>query len=112
MLSFGYLKEHNRAPILGQVVSDSCSCPNRTFSSNQIDARSDRTGEVIFKDNFSSAIAGLLDGDYRLDGKTELICCSVDGEGRLLFLTPFQKSLIFLIFGSSPLLTDSGRASC
>ena len=47
----------------------------------QIDARSDRTGEVIFKDNFSVAVAGILEGDYRMDGKLELICCSVEGEG-------------------------------
>lgn len=47
----------------------------------QVDARSDRTGEVIFKDNFASSIAGLVEGDYRMDGSTQLICCSIDGEG-------------------------------
>lgn len=47
----------------------------------QIDARSDRTGEVIFKDNFSSSVAGVVEGDYRLDGQQQLICASVDGEG-------------------------------
>ena len=26
----------------------------------QVDARSDRTGEVIFKDNFKSAVAGVV----------------------------------------------------
>lgn len=51
----------------------------------QVDARSDRTGEVIFKDNFSSSIAGVVEGDYRMDGKTQLICCSVDGEGKERF---------------------------
>ncbi|XP_045438801.1 Bardet-Biedl syndrome 2 protein isoform X2 [Pipistrellus kuhlii] len=48
----------------------------------KVDARSDRTGEVIFKDNFSSAIAGVVEGDYRMDGHIQLICCSVDGEIR------------------------------
>lgn len=48
----------------------------------QVDARSDRTGEVIFKDNFASSIAGVVEGDYRMDGSMQLICCSVDGEGR------------------------------
>uniref|UniRef100_A0A8C9A0B4 Bardet-Biedl syndrome 2 protein homolog n=1 Tax=Prolemur simus TaxID=1328070 RepID=A0A8C9A0B4_PROSS len=52
------------------------------WSNGKIDARSDRTGEVIFKDNFSSAIAGVVEGDYRMDGHTQLICCSVDGEIR------------------------------
>lgn len=50
----------------------------------QIDARSDRTGEVIFKDNFSSSVAGVVEGDYRLDGQQQLICCSVEGEGMLV----------------------------
>uniref|UniRef100_A0A8C7BAP2 Bardet-Biedl syndrome 2 protein homolog n=1 Tax=Neovison vison TaxID=452646 RepID=A0A8C7BAP2_NEOVI len=52
------------------------------WSNGKVDARSDRTGEVIFKDNFSSAIAGVLEGDYRMDGHTQLICCAVDGEIR------------------------------
>ncbi|XP_026527798.1 Bardet-Biedl syndrome 2 protein [Notechis scutatus] len=53
------------------------------WSSGKIDARSDRTGEVIFKDNFASSIAGIVQGDYRMDGSTQLICCSVDGEGKM-----------------------------
>ncbi|XP_032139812.1 Bardet-Biedl syndrome 2 protein isoform X2 [Sapajus apella] len=52
------------------------------WSNGKVDARSDRTGEVIFKDNFSSAIAGVVEGDYRMDGHIQLICCSVDGEIR------------------------------
>ncbi|XP_068022668.1 Bardet-Biedl syndrome 2 protein [Melanerpes formicivorus] len=52
------------------------------WSNGKVDARSDRTGEVIFKDNFSSSIAGVVEGDYRMDGSTQLICCSVDGEVR------------------------------
>lgn len=50
----------------------------------QIDARSDRTGEVIFKDNFTSSVAGVVEGDYRLDGQQQLICTSVEGEGLLI----------------------------
>lgn len=52
------------------------------WSNGKVDARSDRTGEVIFKDNFASSIAGLVEGDYRMDGSTQLICCSIDGEGK------------------------------
>ncbi|NXT18916.1 BBS2 protein, partial [Syrrhaptes paradoxus] len=52
------------------------------WSSGKVDARSDRTGEVIFKDNFASSIAGVVEGDYRMDGTTQLICCSIDGEVR------------------------------
>nr|XP_040019835.1 Bardet-Biedl syndrome 2 protein homolog isoform X3 [Gasterosteus aculeatus aculeatus] len=52
------------------------------WSNGKIDARSDRTGEVIFKDNFSSSVAGVVEGDYRLDGQKQLICTSTDGEVR------------------------------
>ncbi|KAL2093165.1 hypothetical protein ACEWY4_010477 [Coilia grayii] len=52
------------------------------WSNGKIDARSDRTGEVIFKDNFSSSVAGVVEGDYRMDGKIQLICTSVEGEVR------------------------------
>lgn len=51
------------------------------WSNGKVDARNSRTGEVVFKDNFNSSIAGLADGDYRLEGRSQLICCSVDGEG-------------------------------
>ncbi|XP_049720070.1 Bardet-Biedl syndrome 2 protein isoform X3 [Elephas maximus indicus] len=54
------------------------------WSNGKVDARSDRTGEVIFKDNFSSAIAGVVEGDYRMDGHVQLICCSVDGENTII----------------------------
>ncbi|XP_066541115.1 Bardet-Biedl syndrome 2 protein homolog isoform X2 [Hoplias malabaricus] len=52
------------------------------WSNGKIDARSDRTGEVIFKDNFSSSVAGVVQGDYRMDGQIQLICTSVEGEVR------------------------------
>uniref|UniRef100_A0A3B3RAJ6 BBSome complex member BBS2 n=1 Tax=Paramormyrops kingsleyae TaxID=1676925 RepID=A0A3B3RAJ6_9TELE len=52
------------------------------WSNGKIDARSDRTGEVIFKDNFSTSVAGIVEGDYRMDGQMQLICTSVDGEVR------------------------------
>lgn len=52
------------------------------WSNGKIDARSDRTGEVIFKDNFPNAIAGVVQGDYRQDGNQQLICVSAEGEVR------------------------------
>ena len=36
--------------------------------------------QVVFKDNFGSAVAGIVEGDYRRDGTKQLITCSVDGE--------------------------------
>lgn len=39
---------------------------------------------MIFKDNLLASVAGVVEGDYRLDGQQQLICTSVDGEGRSL----------------------------
>ncbi|XP_066971024.1 Bardet-Biedl syndrome 2 protein homolog isoform X2 [Macrobrachium rosenbergii] len=52
------------------------------WSNGKVDARNDRSGEVVFKDNFKSTVAGIVQGDYRMDGKNQLICCSTDGEVR------------------------------
>ena len=46
-----------------------------------MDARNDRSGEVVFKDNFNSAVAGLSQGEYRMDGRLNLVACGVEGEG-------------------------------
>ena len=51
------------------------------FQICKVDARNDRTGEVVFKDNLGGAIAGIVGADYRLDGKQQLIVCSIDGQG-------------------------------
>ncbi|KAL5007643.1 hypothetical protein ScPMuIL_016449 [Solemya velum] len=52
------------------------------WSNGKVDARSDRTGEVIFKDNFTCAVAGIVQSDYRHDGTEQLICVSTEGEVR------------------------------
>ena len=41
-----------------------------------------QSGEVVFKENFGSSVAGLTMGDYRMDGRLELIACSTEGELR------------------------------
>ena len=52
------------------------------WSNGKIDARNDRSGEVVFKDNFNHPIAGLAQGDYRMDGRLELIAAASEGEIR------------------------------
>ena len=54
------------------------------WSNGKVDARSDRTGEVVYKDNFSAAVAGIVTSDYRGDGKDQLLCASIDGESECL----------------------------
>lgn len=53
------------------------------WSNGKIDCRNLKTGEVLFKDSMSSGVAGIVDGDYRSMGKTDLICVSSEGEGIL-----------------------------
>uniref|UniRef100_UPI00358F00F4 Bardet-Biedl syndrome 2 protein homolog isoform X1 n=2 Tax=Myxine glutinosa TaxID=7769 RepID=UPI00358F00F4 len=52
------------------------------WSNGKLDVRNARSGEVISKDNFASSVAGIVEGDYRMDGKLQLICCSTEGEVR------------------------------
>ena len=47
------------------------------------------------QDNFNVSVAGLTVGDYRLDGKDALICCSVDGEGA--FDSDGRESVVWVI---------------
>lgn len=37
---------------------------------------------MIFKDHFQDPISAIVEADYRLDGKTEIICCSNNGSVR------------------------------
>jgi len=50
------------------------------WSSGQLNVRNVENGETLYKSTFSSPIASLLCGDYRLDGKQELIVCTTSGE--------------------------------
>ncbi|XP_060518353.1 Bardet-Biedl syndrome 2 protein homolog isoform X2 [Cylas formicarius] len=66
------------------------------WSNGKIDCRSITTGEVIFKDSFTAGIAGIVQGDYRSLGKSDLICVSSEGEVRGYCVTKtagFETSL-------------------
>ena len=52
------------------------------WSNGKIDARSDRTGEVLFKDSLQTAVAGIVQADYKQDGNFNLMCVSIEGEVR------------------------------
>lgn len=57
---------------------------------------------MIFKDNLPTSLAGVLKGDYRMDGREELICCSVDGEGLSSFFGPMHSSEYMQSFKGLP----------
>lgn len=51
------------------------------WSSGKIDARTYNTGEVMFKIQLSSSVAGIVEADYRRTGKPDLVVVSTNGEG-------------------------------
>ncbi|KAK3597584.1 hypothetical protein CHS0354_030126 [Potamilus streckersoni] len=81
---FWRIKSKNQAISIHGFDLDSDGVPELItgWSNGKVDARSDRTGEVVFKDNFPNAVAGIVQGDYRHDGTEQLICVSVEGEVR------------------------------
>ncbi|KAH8028599.1 hypothetical protein HPB51_017725 [Rhipicephalus microplus] len=55
---------------------------NEADISAQVDARSLTTGEVVFRDSMAHGVAGIVQADYCLDGREQLIVVSVSGEVR------------------------------
>lgn len=51
------------------------------WSNGKMDARNSITGEVIFRDVLSTSIAGIVIGDYRRAGISQIIVVSISGEG-------------------------------
>nr|KAF7420225.1 hypothetical protein H0235_010522 [Vespula pensylvanica] len=51
------------------------------WSSGKVDARSCNTGDVIFKIQLSTGVAGIVEADYRRQGRPDLVAVSVSGEG-------------------------------
>jgi Bardet-Biedl syndrome 2 protein len=62
----------------GDGVNEVCS----GWSNGKFEVRRDRDGSVVFKDRLESGVAGLVVGDYRLDGSEQIVVCSQSGEVR------------------------------
>ena len=50
------------------------------WSNGKFEVRSEKTGETLFKENFSAPISAILCADFRNNGREEVICCTADGE--------------------------------
>lgn len=66
------------------------------WSTGKVDARTYNTGEVIFKIQLTSSVAGIVEADYRRTGKPDLVVVSVNGEGMNLIITVVWKIIIFV----------------
>lgn len=52
------------------------------WSDGLVEVRSDRDGDVIYKDKFPEPIAGMVQTDYRMDDKQDVVVVACDGEMR------------------------------
>uniref|UniRef100_A0A1I8HC79 Bardet-Biedl syndrome 2 protein homolog n=1 Tax=Macrostomum lignano TaxID=282301 RepID=A0A1I8HC79_9PLAT len=62
------IKEHPVAVFAFDLDSDGVPELITGWSNGKIDARNCRTGEVVFKDQFPSSVAGIVAADFRKDG--------------------------------------------
>lgn len=51
------------------------------WSNGKVDARLCTNGEVMFRIQLNSPIAGIIEADYRRTGRADLVIISVAGEG-------------------------------
>jgi Bardet-Biedl syndrome 2 protein len=52
------------------------------WSNGKVEVRNDHNGEVVYKDYFNAPISGIVEADYRMDGRVEIIVAGADGEVR------------------------------
>lgn len=78
------VKSKNSAMCLSAFDLDADGVPELIsgWSNGKIEVRNDQNGEVIYRDHFSSPVSAIVQADYRMDGRQEIICCALDGEVR------------------------------
>eukprot|EP01012_Entosiphon_sulcatum_P024785 TRINITY_DN3001_c0_g1_i1.p1 TRINITY_DN3001_c0_g1~~TRINITY_DN3001_c0_g1_i1.p1 ORF type:complete len:716 (+),score=211.22 TRINITY_DN3001_c0_g1_i1:102-2249(+) len=52
------------------------------WNNAKLEVRSEKNGEVIFRDVLPSSVAAIVTADYRMDGREEVIVCAYTGEVR------------------------------
>lgn len=78
------VKSKNRVNCINCFDLDSDGVPEVIvgWENGKVEVRSDRSGEVMFKDFFQAPIANLVHADYRLDGRSTLMCLTTEGDVR------------------------------
>eukprot|EP00928_Gymnodinium_smaydae_P046709 TRINITY_DN31132_c0_g1_i1.p1 TRINITY_DN31132_c0_g1~~TRINITY_DN31132_c0_g1_i1.p1 ORF type:complete len:723 (-),score=166.02 TRINITY_DN31132_c0_g1_i1:61-2229(-) len=78
------VKSKNRVNCITTFDLDSDGVPELIggWENGKVEVRNEKTGEVQVKEHFQAPIAALVYADYRLDGRTTLMCLTTEGDVR------------------------------
>lgn len=79
-----HAKSKHKATAVGAYDLDGDGVPELIagWASGKIEARNERTGELVYRDKFPSAITAVLSADLRMEDREQLVVCSQEGEVR------------------------------
>jgi len=78
------VKSKNQLTALSSFDIDGDGVPELIsgWGNGNFEVRNDRSGDLIFKDTFNTAVSCVLPSDYRMDGREVVLVCSKAGELR------------------------------
>lgn len=78
------VKSKNRVNCINCFDLDNDGIPELIagWENGKVEVRNEKTGEVLCKDYFQAPVAALVHADYRLDGRSTLMCLTTEGDVR------------------------------
>ena len=78
------VKSKNQLTALSSFDIDGDGVPELIsgWMNGNFEVRNDRSGDLVFKDSFQTAVSCVLPSDYRMDGREVVLVCSKSGELR------------------------------
>mmetsp|Transcript_1183 Transcript_1183/g.3589 ORF Transcript_1183/g.3589 Transcript_1183/m.3589 type:complete len:718 (+) Transcript_1183:115-2268(+) len=78
------VKSKNRVNCINCFDLDNDGIPELIvgWENGKVEVRNEKSGEVLCKDYFQAPVAALLHADYRLDGRSTLMCLTTEGDVR------------------------------
>mmetsp|Transcript_47298 Transcript_47298/g.109459 ORF Transcript_47298/g.109459 Transcript_47298/m.109459 type:complete len:719 (+) Transcript_47298:144-2300(+) len=78
------VKSKNRVNCINCFDLDNDGIPELIagWENGKVEVRNEKSGEVMCKDYFQAPIAALVHADYRLDGRSTLMCLTTEGDVR------------------------------